>query len=218
VPVLLDGAQAAGCFPVDLDSLGADLYAFPGHKALLGPQGSGALYVRGTYLPRPLRQGGTGSHSDSLLQPEELPDFYESGTAATPAIAGLAAGVRFLQEHREECWAWEREIRADFLQGIRGMGSYEILGDPDPNIPASPVVSLRLPGMEASLVADRLEEIAQIACRAGLHCAPLAHKHLGTLEEGAVRFSFGAFTQRRDIQKCLRTLYRILKDAGIVRM
>lgn len=208
VPIAIDGSQAAGHLPVDLEQLDPDFYVCPGHKALLGPQGSGVLYLKGSYFPRPLRQGGTGSRSDERLQPEDLPDRYEAGTAATPAIAGLDAGIRFLVSHAREFFEYEQELYRELRDGILNLPSYTLYGLPDSSTLTSPVLSLNLKGNDTALLADRLEA-SGIACRAGLHCAPLAHRHLGSYPQGSVRLSLGALSRRRDVQRALLALKRI---------
>jgi len=212
IPILIDGSQAAGHLEVNLSQLDPDFYVCPGHKALLGPQGSGIAYLREGRLPRTLRQGGTGSQSDYLLQPEELPERYEAGTCATPAIAGLGAGVRFLSQHRLEFQEWEQELLRELREGILNLPEITLYGlQEDPSV-QSPVLSLGFSNLSASQAADRLEKEFSIACRAGMHCAPLAHRHLGSYPEGSVRLSLGALSRRRDVHKALQALHRITRN------
>jgi len=206
VPILIDGSQAAGHLDVDLARLRPDFYAFPGHKGLLGPQGTGGLFLGGAYWPRTLRQGGTGSQSDSLLQPEDLPERYEVGTQATPALAGLAAGIRFFCDYRQEILGWEGELYRELRDGVLDLEAYDLPGLPGTGTPCAPVLSLVPKTGDPTALANRLTEEFGIACRAGLHCAPLAHRHLGTFPQGAVRLSLGALSQRRDVRAALRAL------------
>ena len=211
IPCLVDGAQAAGLTPVDLSAIGADLYAMPGHKGLLGPQGSGVLYVGEGCWPRPLRQGGTGSVSSQLLQPMDLPDYYESGTPPLPAIAGLWAGVEFLLKYGNNLRAAEADLHQLLLQELGRLDEVELYSPLEE--PSVGVVSFNVQGVDSVVVADYLEEQGAVACRAGLHCAPFTHRYLGTLKRGAVRLSIGPFNTRRDIRKAVQTLERFLLES-----
>lgn len=183
VPFILDAAQSAGSLAVSLEKLGAAYIAMPGHKGLLGPQGTGLLLCGD--VPQPLIRGGTGS--DSILQdmPEYLPDRLEAGTLNVPGIAGLEAGLRYLQQVGVENIA-RREHRqaARCIRGLKKMGMRVFAGEDQ-----SGTVSF-LPGMDCQEAAQKLARQG-IAVRAGLHCAPLAHESAGTLESGTVRVSFG---------------------------
>lgn len=208
IPCLVDGAQAAGLVPVDLKTMGADLYAMPGHKGLLGPQGSGVLYVGEGCWPRPLRQGGTGSVSSQLLQPMDMPDYYESGTPPLPAIAGLMAGMEFLLKYGNNLRAAEEDLHETLLHELCRFEEVELyspLGGPRVG-----VVSFNVRDVDSVVVADYLEEHGQIACRAGLHCAPFTHRSLGTLQRGAVRLSIGPFNTRREIKKACQLVQQFL--------
>ena len=199
---LVDGAQAIGHLPVDVRDMGCDLYAFPGHKGLLGPQGTGGLYA--ACALRPLREGGTGSTSDQMTQPRDLPDRYESGTMNLPGLSGLWAGVRLVQAHQAAYLHNERERTAELLEGLRGLPGATVYG-PQSEADRVGVVSFNLGAYESSFVADYLDRQG-IAVRGGLHCAPGAHRLLGTLSRGAVRASVGRLTASEDIQALLRAL------------
>ena len=199
---LVDGAQAIGHLPVDVRDLGCDLYAFPGHKGLLGPQGTGGLYA--ACALRPLREGGTGSTSDQMTQPRDLPDRYESGTMNLPGLSGLWAGVRLVQAHQAAYLQNERERTAELLEGLRGLPGAIVYG-PQSETDRVGVVSFNLGDYESSFVADYLDRQG-IAVRGGLHCAPGVHRLLGTLSRGAVRASVGRLTASEDIQALLRAL------------
>lgn len=199
---LVDGAQAIGHLPVDVRDLKCDLYAFPGHKGLLGPQGTGGLYA---VCPlRPLREGGTGSTSDQMTQPVDVPDRYESGTMNLPGLSGLWAGVRLVQAHQAEYLQNERERTAELLEGLRSLPGAIVYG-PQSEADCVGVVSFNLGDYESSFVADFLDRQG-IAVRGGLHCAPGVHRLLGTLSRGAVRASVGRLTASEEIQALLRAL------------
>ncbi len=183
VPFILDAAQSAGSLPVNLEVLGASFIAMPGHKGLLGPQGTGLLLCAGE--TEPLMQGGTGNQSLLQTMPEDLPERLEPGTLNVPGFAGLAAGLRKLNRTRVET-VFHREHRQleRCVAGLKKLGMQVFAGDHQ-----AATVSF-LPGMDCEEAAQRLGELS-IAVRAGLHCAPYAHKSAGTLETGTVRISFG---------------------------
>ncbi|MBQ7345760.1 MAG: aminotransferase class V-fold PLP-dependent enzyme [Oscillospiraceae bacterium] len=183
VPMIIDAAQSAGALPIDLAELGAAFIAMPGHKGLLGPQGTGLLLCGTT--PEPLLFGGTGSESIRQQMPDFLPDRTEAGTLNVPGIAGLAQGLRYLRHtgiatiaHRER-----REAKRA-AEGLRRLGFQVFSGEAQLG-----TVSF-LPNMDCEEAAQRLADRG-IAVRAGLHCAPLAHESAGTLSTGTVRISFG---------------------------
>lgn len=183
VPFILDAAQSAGAIPVDLQSLGADFIAMPGHKGLLGPQGTGLLLC--ARLPEPLLQGGTGSDSIRQEMPDYLPDRVEAGTVNVPGIAGLAAGLRYLRRVGvENIGRRERTQAEKTAGGLTRLGLKVFSGSHQGG-----TVSF-VPSMDCDELAQKLAKRG-IAVRAGLHCAPLAHKSAGTLETGTVRVSFG---------------------------
>lgn len=200
---LVDGAQAVGHLPLSVQDLGCDLYAFPGHKGLLGPQGTGALYAACPL--RPLREGGTGSTSDQMTQPLDRPDRFESGTMNLPGLSGLWAGVRLVAAHQREYLRTERERTQELLEGLRALPGATVYGPADEHDRVG-VVSFNLGDYESSFVADRLDRQG-IAVRGGLHCAPGVHRLLGTLSRGAVRASVGRETTSGDIQSLLRALH-----------
>ena len=186
---LIDGAQALGAMPVDVRALNCDLYAFPGHKSLLGPQGTGGLYIRPNLRLNTLREGGTGSASDSLVQPEELPERYEAGTVNLPGIAGLGAGCEYVATRLSQIMMHERELSQalyDGLSGIPGVALYS----PAAESARAGIVCFNVADLSSAQVADALAR-RDIAVRGGLHCAPGAHRFLGTLRRGAVRASVG---------------------------
>lgn len=207
---MVDASQSAGAVGIDAEKCKIDLLAFPGHKGLLGPQGTGGLYIREGLKLQTLIEGGTGSMSESLKQPDILPDRFEAGTANVPGIAGLCAGVRYiLKAGAENIGRKERElakILAEDLSVIKGVRVYGRPGSEE----SVGVVSITAPIGSVEL-SDMLSKEYNIAVRSGLHCAPLAHKTLGTIETGTVRFSPGIFTTKEQIKFTVRAVERCLK-------
>jgi cysteine desulfurase/selenocysteine lyase len=208
----VDAAQSAGACPIDLGVMHVDLLAFTGHKSLYGPQGTGGLCIGGRARRRlrPLIFGGTGSASDSDLHPEFLPDRLEAGTLNAVGLAGLAAGIAFVESRGlAVIRAHEQSLTRRLLEGLQEMPQVRVLGPCDPQRQTA-VVSFDVGGWSCSEVAFMLEESAGICCRAGLHCAPLAHRQLGTFPEGAVRFSLGLFNHETEIATALDALRELL--------
>jgi selenocysteine lyase/cysteine desulfurase len=199
VPLLVDAAQTAGSLPLDTEALGVDYLAFSGHKGLLGPQGTGGLYVRAEDGLEPLQRGGTGSHSDREEQPEFLPDRFESGTLNVPGIAGLAEGVRHLLGRGvESVAAHDRRLREILLDTIDGHPEIRALG-PARGAACTGVLSVLVAGISPSEAGEALEARFGILTRIGLHCAPRAHRTIGTFPDGTVRLSWGPFTTESDM-------------------
>lgn len=194
VPFVIDAAQSAGYEPIDFRALGADHIAMPGHKGLLGPQGTGLLLCR--QLPKPLVYGGTGSTSRSFDMPDWLPDGLEAGTLNVPGIAGLGAALEVLRSMKP---SRSREMAALCGRGLQAMGARVFCGQPQGG-----TVSF-VARMDCETVARELGRRG-IAVRAGLHCAPLAHESAGTLETGTVRVSFGHDAHEGQVQRLLHTL------------
>ena len=200
VRLLADAAQSAGTHDVRPSALGADLLAMPGHKGLLGPHGTGALYIAPGIQLAPMVQGGTGSVSESMFQPMDLPDRFESGTLNLPGIAGLLCGVRFVMREGEERARNLSRISACIYEGLHDMRGVRVYSPPGTN-----VISLNVNGLSSGETAGMLSG-AGIAVRGGLHCAPAIHRHLGTLETGAVRVSPGVFNTPRDADTFLKAM------------
>ena len=208
VPLLVDAAQSAGTLEVTLDALNADMIALPGHKGLLGPHGTGLLALREGILPEPLILGGTGSMSESVLQPDLLPDRYESGTLNLPGIAGLLAGISFIRRFRREIAEREQALTEKLRSEMANMPALRLLGASDaPRVAVASAVPLR---GDSGELADALSA-SGVAVRAGLHCAPAIHAWLGTLQSGAVRFSPGPFTTLREIDDACALLQRLTR-------
>lgn len=193
VPLLVDAAQSAGWTSHQLDGLGVSLWCASGHKGLFGPPGVGLLYVSPEVEVEPLIAGGTGSRSEQLEMPEHYPDRLEAGTLPGPAIAGLGAGVAWLEQTGlERVRSHERNLVERFVSWAQSSGSVEVYG-PGPGGNRTGIVAFKVKGVSPDRVADRLDRDWGIAVRAGLHCAAQAHKALGTLATGLVRASFGYF-------------------------
>jgi len=208
---LLDASQTAGVYDLDVDEIQVDLMAFAGHKSLLGPQGTGGLYIRKGLDLAEIFQGGTGSKSDLITQPDMLPDRYESGTLNTPGIAGLGAGVGFILKHGlQEIRDHELDLTQYMLERLQEIKDMTIYG-PQDVAKQAPVISLNLGGFDSSETAHLLDAHFDIAVRPGLHCAPLAHRTIGTLERGTVRFSIGFFNTRNDVDQAINALSLILR-------
>ncbi len=208
---LVDAAQTAGCYPIDVEATSIDLLAFSGHKGLYGPQGTGGLYIREGIESsiEPLKYGGTGSRSEHEYQPDFLPDKYESGTPNSVGLAGLGAGVRFvLEQGVPEIQEREQELIRFLTDGLRAIPDVTVYGDSDPQGRVA-VVSFNISGLTPSEVAMQLEEDHQIMCRPGLHCSPMGHKTLGTFPQGAVRLSPGYFNPNEDLERTLKAVGKI---------
>jgi len=206
IRLLVDAAQTAGTIPIDVGKMGIDMLAFPGHKGLLGPQGTGGLYIAPDIELEPLLHGGTGSQSEAVEQPTVRPDRYEAGTPNTPGIAGLNAGVQYvLHETVERIEAKEWALTQRLMDGLRGIPGVRLLGPP-PEIVRTGIVSFTLEWMEAAQTAFVLDRDYQIAVRAGYHCTPLSHLCAGTMGTGAVRASLGCFTTADEVDALIQAV------------
>ncbi len=207
ITYLIDGAQALGSMPVDISKLGCDMYAFPGHKGLLGPQGTGGLYIRPGLRLSTLREGGTGSSSESMLQPEEVPERYEAGTVNFHGIAGLAAGAAYVKQNLSDIYMHERELTTMLYEELRVIPDI-VIYSPESESARAGIVSFNIGDMSSSQAADALDR-AGFAVRGGLHCAPGAHAYLGTLRRGAVRASVGHATTFDEIASFVKAVRQI---------
>lgn len=208
--LLVDGAQAGGHLDIDLARLCVDAWACSGHKGLLGPQGVGLMYLAPDFQPDELVAGGTGgAASEEPVQPRTRPDRYEAGTPNTPGIVGLAAAVRFLADHAQDQRLVERHLTRRLHEGLLGMG-LRVLG-PDPDEQRVPIVAAVHPSISSDRIAFALDRTHSIAVRAGLHCAPWAHRTLGTLATGALRFGIGWGNTEQDIDTALAAMEQTLK-------
>jgi cysteine desulfurase family protein len=206
---LLDAAQTAGALPIDVREMEIDLLAVPGHKALLGPTGTGALYVAPGIRLTPLRQGGTGTRSDEERQPEELPAALEAGTLNTVGIAGLGAALAYLRERGVRAIrADEAALAARLMDGLRTVPRLRVHGTGDPERQVA-TVSVSLEGWDPLDLAAALDSSFGIAVRSGLHCAPLAHRTVGTFPGGTVRLSPGPFSTADDVDHAVAALWKL---------
>lgn len=210
--LLVDGAQAGGHLEIDLSTLGADAWACSGHKGLLGPQGIGVVYLSPDVDPTPLVLGGTGGgSSEAEGAPTVRPDRYEAGTPNTPGIAGLGAAARFLRDHAAEQRITERRLTRKLHEGILAIGGFRVFG-PQPAEVRVPILSVTHERIDADRLAFALDRTYGIAARAGLHCAPWAHRTLGTIETGALRFGVGFGNTDEHIDAALEALTTLAKD------
>lgn len=203
---VLDAAQTAGCYPVSMQDIGADVVCFTGHKSLLGPQGTGGLCVAPGLDVPPLIEGGSGAHSFDERHPRFMPEALEAGTVNAHGLAGLAAACEFiLGVGVNAVHAKVAELAARFEAGARAIGGVRIVGGGSP-LGRTGIVALQLNGIASSELADALARDFNICTRAGAHCAPLMHEALGTVEAGVVRFSFSYFNTDAEIDQALEAL------------
>jgi cysteine desulfurase family protein len=196
---LVDAAQTAGAYPIDMAALGIDLLAFPGHKGLYGPQGTGGLVINGSVRLDTWIEGGSGVESASEFMPETLPARLEAGTHNAAGIAGLLAGVTFVREVGEtHIREHEMKMAGLLIEALADVPGLTLLGPCDPERRVG-VVSVTVEGYVPEQLADVLDQAFDIATRAGLHCAPQAHRAAGTQDQGALRFSPGYFTTADEI-------------------
>jgi len=200
--LLVDAAQTAGCLPIDLQDMGIDLLAFTGHKALLGPQGTGGLVIsKGAEQIVPMKRGGTGSNSEFEQQPDFLPDRLESGTVNGCGIAGLARGIEVIQEMGiENIRMHEKKLTKIMFEGLKRIKGLRIYGPLDPDRQVA-VVSINIVGMSPSDVGYELDRSFNICVRTGLHCAPSAHRTIGSFSQGTVRLAMGVYNTEDDVEK-----------------
>lgn len=210
VYLLVDAAQSAGTLDIDVGAF--DMVAFPGHKGLMGPFGTGGLYVREGITLSPLVCGGTGSLSEYLLQPEMMPDRLESGTQNVPALFGLKSAVDFIKTIGIETIRQKEEsLLKMFEERVRNMPGVTVYGSDN----KTAICALNIVGRDCVEVAQILDEEYDIAVRSGLHCAYLAHKTLGTEKVGTVRFSFGFFNTPKEVLRAADAVYNISKGAQV---
>jgi cysteine desulfurase / selenocysteine lyase len=215
VPVLVDASQSAGAIPIDMMGFGIDLLAFTGHKELLGPTGTGGMVIHPGFdisLMQPLVFGGTGSRSESEKQPEDLPDKFESGTANLMGIAGLSAGLDWINSRG--LWSIRDHnilLTKALIEGLSVIPGVKIYGTLNVENSVA-IVSFTISGKIVSHIGFQLDENYDILCRVGLHCAPAAHKTLGSFPEGTVRLSLGIFTTMEDIYKTLKAIQEVARS------
>ncbi len=197
--LVVDASQTAGSIPVDVVELGIDILCFTGHKGLMGPQGTGGIYVRPGLVLQPFKVGGSGVHSFLTTHPGEMPTVLEAGTLNGHGIAGLNAALDFLLATGiEKIHAHEDKLMRRFVQGVQNLPAVKLYGDYQAEKRAA-IVALNIGTLDSAAVSDILWEDYQICVRAGAHCAPLLHRHFGTEKQGAVRFSFGYFNIEAEV-------------------
>jgi cysteine desulfurase / selenocysteine lyase len=213
--LMVDAAQTAGAMPIDVRAMEIDLLAFTGHKGLLGPTGIGGLVIGESFdvtQMAPLMRGGTGSQSAMEIQPDVLPDKYESGTANTVGIAGLGAGIHWLRERGiEAIREKEKIITQTLIEGLSVIKDVKVYGCHNPAHSVA-IVSFTIAGKQVSEIGFKLDEEYDILTRVGLHCAPAAHKTIGSFPEGTVRLAPGVFTTMEDINKTLKAIEQVVQQ------
>ncbi len=214
--LLVDAAQTGGAYPLDMQADLIDLLAFTGHKSLGGPMGTGGLIV-GQRVDEtqiePLIRGGTGSRSEHEEQPDFLPDVFESGTPNAVGLAGLEAGVRWVLERGvEQIRTHEVALTRRLIGGLKNIPGVTVYGGHDAELQTA-TVSFNVAGMEPSEVGLRLDDEYGVLCRVGLHCAPAAHKTLGTFPVGTVRFGLGAFNAAHEVDKAVSAVAALAQEA-----
>jgi cysteine desulfurase family protein len=208
----LDTAQTAGAYPIDVEDMKVDLLAFTGHKSLCGPPGTGGLYIREGVELETLKWGGTGSRSEEEYQPDFLPDKYESGTLNLVGIAGLGTGVRYvMQEGVETIRKRERDLTQRLIDGLLEIPGVTVYGCLNADRQVG-VVSFNIENLSPSEVGLKLDDEYGILCRIGLHCAPAAHRTIGTFPDGTVRFGLGTFTTKDEIECAIQAVKRLAED------
>ena len=209
---VVDASQTAGVWPVDVQNTGIDVLCFTGHKGLMGPQGTGGMYVRTGVEIRPLLSGGSGIDTYNPHHPSQMPTALEAGTLNGHGIAGLGAAVSFLEETgldviREK----EQSLMRRFYEGISCLPGVKVYGDFDTRERAA-IVSFNIGDYDSSEVSDELNVEYGIVTRPGAHCAPLMHKALGTVEQGAVRFSFSYYNTEEEVDAAIRAVRELAQE------
>jgi cysteine desulfurase/selenocysteine lyase len=214
--LLVDAAQTGGAYPIDVEADGIDLLGFTGHKSLYGPMGTGGLVIGervDVERMEPLKRGGTGSRSEHEEQPDFLPDLCESGTPNAVGLAGLEAGVCWVLERGvETIRAHEVELAQRLIDGLGDIAGVTVYGGLDAELQTA-TVSFSIAGMEPSEVGLRLDEEYGILCRVGLHCAPAAHRTMGTFPVGTVRFGLGAFNTLQEVDDALTAVQALALES-----
>ena len=208
---VVDASQSAGVLEVDQQAMGASVVCFTGHKGLLGPQGTGGLCVAPHVTLRPMVVGGSGVHSYQHHHPTQLPEGLEAGTLNAHGLAGLLAGVNYIQHHgREELYRQEMALASAFIQGVRDIPGVTLYGDLDA-LQRTAVVAFNLGEEDAGVVSDVLAQEFGICTRAGAHCAPLIHEAMGTTQQGAVRASFSHLNTLDEVEQAVEAVKRLAR-------
>lgn len=209
---VVDASQVAGVFPIDVKELNIDILCFTGHKGLLGPQGTGGLYVRDGIEVKPYLSGGTGVQTYNEHQPAEMPTRLEAGTLNGHGLAGLDAAIDYINEFgMQTIHDKEMSLMWRFYNGVKDIEGVKIYGDFDVK-DRCPIVSINLSDYESGAVSDELFTRFEIATRPGSHCAPLMHKALGTVDQGAVRFSFSHFNTEEEVDTAINAVRTLAEE------
>jgi cysteine desulfurase family protein len=209
---MVDASQTAGVCHIDVEELGIDLLATAGHKGLMGPQGTGLLYIKEGIDLKPLKEGGTGSKSEEITQPYIMPDYYESGTLNTPGIVGLGAGIKFvLSNTTDKIRKHEQILTKLMIEELKKIKNLTIYGVADSQHQVA-VISFNIECLDSSEMAYILDNEYGICTRSGLHCSLLAHKTIGTMEKGTVRVSLSYFNNENDILNIIKAIKKIVKN------
>lgn len=209
---VVDASQTAGVFPINVQEMKIDVLCFTGHKALLGPQGTGGMYVREGLKIRPLKSGGTGVKTYSKTQPEEFPTALEAGTLNGHGIAGLHAALKYLEEEGiDAIRRREQELMWRFYEGVKDIPNVKVYGDFGTKERCA-IVTLNIGDYDSSEVSDELLTEYSISTRSGGHCAPLMHEALGTMEQGAVRFSFSHYNTDEEVDTAIKAIRELSQD------
>lgn len=209
---ILDASQTAGFIDIDMQEQNIDILCFTGHKSLYGPQGTGGICIKNSIYIEPLKVGGSGNHSYSKTHPQSMPDALEAGTMNSHGLYGLAAGVKFIQgTGMDKIREHELKLMWRFYNEIKNISDIKIYGDFSTSLRA-PIVSLNIKDYDSGEISDYLAENYNIATRPGAHCAPLMHEALGTVEQGAVRFSFSYFNTEEEIDTAIRAVREIAAE------
>lgn len=206
---IVDASQTAGVFPINVKSMNIDCLVFTGHKSLMAPQGIGGMIVREGLDIRPLKSGGTGVQTYNKKQPEDMPTRLEAGTLNGHGIAGLSAAIDYINETGiENIRNKEKELTEYFYDEITKIGDITVYGDFS-SFERAPIVSINISDFDSAYVGDTLFNDYRISIRSGGHCAPLAHKALGTVETGAVRFSFSHYNTKEEVDETIKAIKEI---------
>ena len=209
---IVDASQTAGVFDIDVQEMHIDILCFTGHKGLLGPQGTGGIYVREGVAVRPLLSGGSGVQTYLRAHPSQMPTLLEAGTLNGHGIAGLGAAVGYLQETGlDTIRAKEQELMMAFYKAVREIPGITVYGDFTTS-DRCPIVTLNVRDYDSGEVSDALSQQYGIATRPGAHCAPLMHKALGTVQQGAVRFSFSHYNTMEEINTAVSALRKLAQE------
>lgn len=209
--LVVDASQTAGFLPIHMERMGIDVLCATGHKGLMGPQGTGLLCIREGVKIRPFIVGGTGVQSYSQSQPEQLPERLEAGTLNAHGIAGLAAGIDYINQiGLAAIHAHETALTRKFYEGVSPLPGVTVYGDFSKE--HAPIVALNIGSWESGTVSDALSEEFDIATRSGAHCAPLMHKALGTEQQGAVRFSFSFFNTDAEVDAAIQAVEILCRE------